>query len=201
MLGCSFHGHWGFGLLTLYGTKKSRAFRCLWMLEEAGVDYELQNVDFAEGETRQSDHLRINPNGKVPVLVDGERTIVESLAINLHLARNHAPQLWPTGHFADSDTYQWLAWAMGELEGPHDAANRSGADIDPAALDTSLEFLRRRLAGQAYIHGAEFTVTDLNTAAVLLRPRLRAVVSSDAHIQDWFNTCVHRPALQRATAD
>ena len=112
-----------------------------------------------------------------------------------------APQLWPVGQFAESDAYQWLAWAMGELEGPHDAANRSGTDIDPAALDTSLEFLRRRLSNQAHIHGDQFTVTDLNSTAVLLRPQFRAVARSDAHIRDWFNGCVHRPALQRVMAD
>ena len=171
------------------------------MLEEAGVEYELRHVAFAEGATRQSAHLRINPNGKVPVLVDGEHVVVESLAINLHLARNYAPQFWPTGQFAESDVHQWLAWAMGELEGPHDAANRSGTDVDRAALHTSLEFLRRRLSNQAYIHGGGFTVTDLNTAAVLLRPQFRAVARSDAHLKDWFNGCVHRPALRRALAD
>ncbi|MCZ0942799.1 MAG: glutathione S-transferase family protein [Gammaproteobacteria bacterium] len=188
-------------MLTLYGTKKSRAFRCLWMLEEAGVDYKLQHVAFTKGETQRTAHLRINPNGKVPVLVDGECTIVESLAINLHLARNHAPQFWPAGRFAESDAYQWLAWAMGELEGPHDAANRSGTDVDSTALDTSLVFLRRRLSSQAYIHGEQFSVTDLNTAAVLLRPQFRAVAFSDAHIKEWFNGCVHRPALRRVMAD
>ena len=168
------------------------------MLEEAGVEYQLQQVAFSTGETRRNAHLRINPNGKVPVLVDGERTIVESLAINLHLARNYAPQFWPAGQFADSDAYQWLAWAMGELEGPHDAANRSGTDVDSAALHTSLDFLRRRLANQSYIHGQQFSVTDLNTAAVLLRPQFRAVARSDAQIRDWFDICVHLPALQRA---
>ena len=201
MLGCRLHLLLGIALLTLHGTKKSRAFRCLWMLEEAGVDYELRQVAFAEGETRRNTHLQINPNGKVPVLVDGDQTLVESLAINLHLAKNYAPQLWPTGRYADSDAYQWLAWAMGELEGPHDAANRTETGIDAAALDTSLEFLRRRLANRAYIHGEEFTVTDLNTAAVLLRPRFRTVASSDARIQDWFNSCIRRPALQRVMAD
>ena len=188
-------------MLTLYGTKKSRAFRCLWMLEEAGLDYKLHHVAFTKGETRRAAHLRINPNGKVPVLVDGERTIVESLAINLHLAKNYAPKFWPAGQFAESDAYQWLAWAMGELEGPHDAANRSGTDVDSTALHTSLEFLRRRLSSQAHIHGEQFSVTDLNTAAVLLRPQYRAVARSDAHIRDWFDGCVHRPALQRAMVD
>ena len=118
MLGCRLHLLLGIALLTLYGTKKSRAFRCLWM-----------------------------------------------------------------------------------LEGPHDAANRTETGIDAAALDTSLEFLRRRLANRAYIHGEEFTVTDLNTAAVLLRPRFRTVASSDARIQDWFNGCIRRSALQRVMAD
>jgi glutathione S-transferase len=79
--------------MQLYGTG-GRVFRCLWMLEEAGIDYERVPVDWSLGESRTPAFLVLNPNGKVPLLVDGELQLFESLAINYHLARTCAPDLW-----------------------------------------------------------------------------------------------------------
>ncbi|MEL6416075.1 MAG: glutathione S-transferase N-terminal domain-containing protein, partial [Pseudomonadota bacterium] len=58
-------------MIKLYGTRNSRAFRCIWALEECGVDYELVPVDWQSGETRTPEFLTINPNGHVPVFQDG----------------------------------------------------------------------------------------------------------------------------------
>jgi glutathione S-transferase len=187
-------------MLTLYGTRQSRAFRCLWMLEEAGVDYRLEAVDFAKGEARNPAFLRINPNGKVPALVDGELTLFESLAINLHLARCYAADLWPLHPNGESRLFQWTIWAMGELEGPHDAANRSNTDLDADALHTSLDALRATLLDQDYLLENRFTVADLNTASVLLRPKIRPFAARDKQLGDWFRRCTSRPALARAVA-
>ena len=66
------------------------------MIEELGVPYELVKTDFANGDTRSPDFLRINPNGHVPALVDGELALFESLAINLYLAEKYGRgNLWP----------------------------------------------------------------------------------------------------------
>lgn len=187
-------------MLTLYGTRKSRAFRCLWMLEETGVEYRLESVDFAKGESHQADYLRINPNGKVPALIDGDLKLFESLAINLHLARRYAPDLWPSDADGESLLFQWTVWAMGELEGPHDAANRSNGDLDSGRLQRSLDALRIRLREQDYILGSHFTVADLNTASMLLRPKLRPVANQDPDLRGWLEQCTSRPALARALA-
>ncbi len=187
-------------MLTLYGTVMSRAFRCLWMLEEAGVAYELKSVDFATGETKAPDYLKLNPNGRVPLLVDGGLSIWESLAINLHISRRHAPQFWPSSQDQESRLHMWTAWVMGEIEGPHDAANKTGTDLDPAALDLSLNALRETLGASPYLLGSDFTVADLNVASVLLRPKTVEVVKADAVLLDWFNLCTSRPALARVFA-
>ena len=184
-------------MLTLYGTPMSRTFRCLWMLEEAGVAYELKSVDFAKGETKDPDYLRLNPNGRVPLLVEGELKIWESLAINLHIARRHAPQFWPTTEDQESRLHMWTAWVMGEIEGPHDAANKAGTHLDRAALDLSLNALRETLGVSPYLLGADFTVADLNVTSVLLRPKTVEVVKADPRLRDWFGRCTSRPALAR----
>ena len=144
------------------------------MLEEAGIEFEHVPVDWAAGETRAPEFLEINPNGKVPLLEDGDLKLFESLAINYHLARAYASHLWPSTEPGASIATQWLAWGMGELEGPHDAANRANALIDVDQLDTSLNALRGALSDRAYILGDEFSVVDLNTACLLPAASTRA---------------------------
>ena len=58
-------------MITLYGTPASRTFRCLWMLKELGLEYEHVPTNFA-GENKQPDYLALNPNGRIPTLVDGD---------------------------------------------------------------------------------------------------------------------------------
>ncbi len=184
-------------MIQLYGTVRSRAFRCLWMLEECGVSYELVPTDYASDAVRKPQFLTLNPNGKVPLLVDGDVVLFESLAINLYLASRYMPSLWPA---AQAELMQWMMWCMGELEGPHDAANRSQLPIDAARLDRSLEALRRQIRTQGYVLGDRFCVADLNVAAVLMRPQYRPIARADATLAEWFGECSDRPALQRALA-
>ena len=82
-------------MIRLYGEPRSQAFRCVWMLEELGLDFELVPTSFSNGESRAPDFLAINPNGKVPVLVDGDTTVWESLAINHYLADRYDGGLRP----------------------------------------------------------------------------------------------------------
>ncbi len=106
-------------MLRIYGTPNSRTIRPLWMLEELGVAYELIKTDFANGDTRSLDFLRINPNGHVPALVDGELALFESLAINLYLAEKYGRGgLWPDSEADRGRTVQWSFWAMTECEQP-----------------------------------------------------------------------------------
>ncbi|MEM7000840.1 MAG: glutathione S-transferase [Pseudomonadota bacterium] len=184
--------------MKLYG-KGVRAFRCLWMLEETGIDYEHVLTDWSSGASRTPEYLAINPNGKVPVLEDGGLRLFESLAINYHLALNYAANLWCNSSRDESLAMQWLAWGMGELEGPHDAANRSETQIHTERLQISLNALRRTLSNQPYMLGEKFTVVDLNTASLLLRPQYRKIALTDQELRAWFKTCTGRPALEKAT--
>jgi glutathione S-transferase len=106
-------------MLRLYGTPQTRTFRPLWMLEELGVPYELVKTDFASGDTRTAEFLRINPNGHVPALVDGDLALFESMAINLHLAERYGSGgLWPATADDRARAVQWSFWVMTECEAP-----------------------------------------------------------------------------------
>ena len=185
--------------MKLYG-KGGRSFRCLWMLQEAGVEFEHIPVNWAAGETRTAQFLALNPNGKIPVLVDGEHRLFESLAINYHLARHYAAHMWVDNPGDESLAVHWLAWGLGELEGPHDAANLANSKIDPDRLQIALNALRQTLSAQPYMLGDVFTVVDLNTASLLLRPQYRKVALGDEDLGAWFRACTQRPALARAMA-
>src|SRR4051794_24841156 len=68
----------------------SRAANTVWMLEEVGVEYELKFVDIMSGEQKKEDVTKLNPMGKLPLLVDGGTVVTESAAIGLYLADRYA---------------------------------------------------------------------------------------------------------------
>jgi glutathione S-transferase len=104
-------------MLRLYGTPQTRTFRPLWMLEELGNPYELVKTDFANGETRSPEFLKLNPNGHVPALVDGDLALFESMAINLYLAETYGRgTLWPASEADRARAVQWSFWVMTECE-------------------------------------------------------------------------------------
>ena len=185
-------------MIKLYGTRKSRAFRCLWALEEYGLDYEFIPVDWQTGETRRADFLAINPNGHVPVFEDGETRLVESLAINLHISEIAPSEISPQDASERTQAIQWTIWAMGELEGPHDAANRAGIDVDEGLRSQAFTVLEQHLTQSAYLLADRFTIADLNVASVLMRPKYMPHVSGFERLANWFQTCATRPALARA---
>lgn len=167
------------------------------MLEELAIDYERTATRFGK-DTETAAFLKLNPNGKIPVLEDNGLVLVESLAINVYLARTYGHELWPDDALDQARTISWMAWALAELEGPHDAANRSQSIIDAGRLRRSLDVLRQTLANQPYLLGTNFSVADLNTACVLMRPQYQKVVRIDKSLQHWFRRCSTRLALARA---
>ena len=74
-------------MLQLYGNPRSRAMRCLCMLEEIGEPYQLIEKSTRTDELQSADYVRLNPNARIPTLVDGDFVLWESMAINLYLAQ------------------------------------------------------------------------------------------------------------------
>ncbi|MBI3769958.1 MAG: glutathione S-transferase family protein [Deltaproteobacteria bacterium] len=200
-------------MIKLYGVPMSRAMRAMWMLEELGLPYERVKVDFADGGTRKPDYLKINPNGHIPALQDGDVTLFESMAINLYLARKYDQGLWPKTVADEGRAFQWSVWAMTELEEPvitallHrvflPAAQRDAKKADDAAerFKTPLAVLNGALAGRTYLTGSVFTVADLNVASVVsIAPMCGIDLAPAPNVQAWFQRCSARPALARAQA-
>jgi glutathione S-transferase len=197
-------------MITLYGIPRSRAFRCLWMLEELGLEYENIPTNFL-GENKQPDYLALNPNGRIPTLVDGDTVLWESMAINLYLAAKYDGGLQPKSVEELGRATQWSFWVMTEIEKPvveylfhalilpedeRDAAVRATA---ASQLEAPLAVLDGALAGRDHLVGDRFSVADLNVASVLAWSLLAGFDFSDfPNVARWLGACASRPAAQAA---
>ncbi len=85
------------------------------LIDHLGVDADRHLVDLASGEQLSPSYLALNPNGKVPVLVDGDFRIWESNAIAVYLAEKTASDLWPSRDTARIDVLRWMFWEQGHL--------------------------------------------------------------------------------------
>jgi glutathione S-transferase len=195
--------------LKVYGAVQSRAFRTLWMVEELGIPYEHEPV--LPRDARSASYLAVNPNGHVPAIVDDGFTLVESMAINLYLAAKHR-KLWPGDVQGQGLAYQWSFWAITELEADLLTALRHRAMFAEAERDEKLaraaeERLQRplavldeALASSPHLAGPEFTVADLNVAAVLSWSRGGQIALDPfAHAARWYAECLGRPARKAAS--
>jgi glutathione S-transferase len=113
-------------MIRLYGSPISRAQRVMWMLEELGVAYEQLPAGAPSnlGPTvSQNEVRRLYPSGKIPVLVDDDYAITESLAINLYLARKFSGEVSPATDEEWGRTFQWTSWVLDEVDKDIQKAN------------------------------------------------------------------------------
>ena len=196
----------------IYGISGSRAIRSLWAIEETAIEYEHIKTNFA-ADSKSPAYLAVNPNGRIPALIDGDVTLFESMAINLYLAKTYAPNLFPTNPADEARAMQWSVWAISEIEPlqmqivvqkfftPDDKRNQAVIDGATNGLERPLAVLDAHLAEQDYLLGNSFTVADLNVAAVMLLLNMVKVdLSGCKNVTRWTTACYARPALERAQA-
>src|SRR5262245_50946421 len=135
------------GMLKIYGWKRSRAIRCMWVMEELGLEYEQVPLNPHAGETRTPEYLALNPSGKIPTLVHDDFVLTESMAINWYLASVFPGTLQPRDPRQAAKVQQWTSWAITELEPPVIAIMREGRR-DKEQIDTG-----RIEAWHAAVHG------------------------------------------------
>lgn len=107
--------------LTLYGLGPSRSFRCLWALEEAGLEYDYHNINIGqtvEGGGQHPDYLKLNPQGKVPCLVDGGFVLTESAAILNYIDALGSANLIPSNAQQRARYDEFCFFVLSDLEQP-----------------------------------------------------------------------------------
>jgi glutathione S-transferase len=166
--------------MRLFEFGPTRSIRVRWTLQELGVDFEAVTVNLVAGEHRSPAFLKINPAGRVPVLVDGELVLTESIAIVLYLAEKYIDRgLLPTDFGLRAQVNRWLLFAATELEQPlwriarHTAlypeAKRLPADVTLAREDFKpmAAVLEEHLRGRQFVVGNSVTVADFVLAFTL----------------------------------
>lgn len=194
-------------MIQIYGPKQSTAWRCFWMCEEVGLPYEMMPMDFSKGEHKSEAYLKLNPNGKVPTLVDGPFVLWESVAINAYLAEKHKPELLGSSIEDRAHVQQWGYWTVANLAHPvevlvvHKWRPFPPEVLAKAAEDTKhfLGILEGCLAGKDYLVGNAFTLADLNVgSAVATAQRGGIDVAAYPLITAWFGKLAARPAFLKA---
>src|ERR1700728_1812718 len=198
--------------LRIYGIARTRAFRALWVAKELGLDFEHLPIEIGDDGAKSPEFLAINPNGRLPVIVDGDFVLFESLAITLYLAKKHSPgRLYPATLEGEARAWQWSFWAISEVDRGVNiwslhAVRLPPAERDPAKRDEALKVvaepfrvLDAALATQPYLLGGEFTVADLNVAAIISRA-VDMDLSAVPNLKDWLTRCLSRPAARAALA-
>jgi glutathione S-transferase len=198
--------------LQIYGVARTRAFRALWIAEELGLAYEHVPVEIGEAGARTPEFLALNPNGRLPLIVDGDFVLSESLAITLYLAKKYSHgALYPAALEAEARVWQWSFWALVEVDRGVNIWSLHAVRLPPDERDAALrdealkllaapfKVLDAAVAGGAYLLGPDFTVADLNVAAVISRA-VDMDLAPWPHLQNWLTRCLDRPAARQALA-
>ncbi len=198
--------------LKIYGIARTRAFRALWMAKELRLDYEHLPIEIGDAGARAPEFLGLNANGRLPFIEDDGFVLFESLAITLYLAKKHSNgRLYPGTPEGEARAWQWSFWAIAEVdrgvniwslhalrlpEAERDAGKRNEA---LRVVVAPFRVLDAALSNQLYLLGDEFTVADLNVAAVISRA-VDMDLSATPNLRAWLMRCLARPAARQALA-
>jgi GST-like protein len=202
--------------IDLYTAATPNGFKVSIGLEELGLPYEVKIVDLRRGDQLKPDFLRINPNNKIPAIVDrrgpnGQAvTVFESGAILMYLAEKTGRLLAPSG----SERYaalQWLFFQVGNtgpMLGQVNHFRVYAAEKLPYAIERYTNEARRlygvldhRLAEAKYLAGDDYTIADIANFPWLRGHERQGVdISQYPHLGRWMDEMRARPAVQRGLA-
>lgn len=179
--------------ITVFG--EGRGFRVVWLLEEMGLPYRLRPVDLIAGAENDPEFLAVNPAGFIPALMDGDVTMVESIAIMQYLVARYGPTpLAPEPHDPSFHLYQQFlhlgeAGLMGFLFfvfadrvlAPEAERNSWTGKYAQELFESRRELVSRQLARSPYLAGATFTAADISvTYALEFGKRIGGVTLDEA---------------------
>ncbi len=201
-------------MIDLYALTSPNVRKIYIMLEELELPYKEIFVDVWKGDNYKPEFRKLNPNGKIPVIVDHEGpggrpyTVIESGAILMYLADK-------TGRFLPKETaprYEVIQWLMVQLTGvgPMFGQFTHFRMFAPAGQDYSLsryrtellrlyDLLNARLGASAYLGGPDYSIADIATFPWTANHKAQGVKLEDLpNLARWFNAISARPAVQRA---
>jgi glutathione S-transferase len=190
----------------------TRDLRVLWTLEEIGIPYRIQPLDFFRGELKSPEYLRVQPFGQIPAIDDDGFVLFESAAIVLYLAEK-ARQLLPPDRQGRALVTQWAFAAVNSVEPElaqlfvldHFAAHESWAkERRPAIVERAeakLARLESVLAKREYLVGDAFSAADLLMAHVLRLAQHTGLLSAAPSVAAHQARCEARTAWRKVIAE
>ncbi|MES2035405.1 MAG: glutathione S-transferase family protein [Pseudomonadota bacterium] len=198
-------------MITVFGGQTSRSIRVVWLLEEMGLPYRVRQVDmFKAGE--DTEFLAANPAGYIPVLQDGEVTMVESIAIMEYLMGRYGPTpLAPAGADPAFPTYQQFLH-LGEAGiatllmvpvvsgflAPEAERDNWGARQATQWVRNRLKLVARQLARSPYIAGEAFTAADISITYALQFARNQGGLTLGEAETAYLDRTMGRDGFKRA---
>ncbi len=198
--------------MKLYFAPNSRAVRIAWLLEELGLEYDVEKYNVGDRALRTPEYYKIHPMGRIPVLEDGETRIYESGAIVQYLLARHG-----NGKFVPAvedpsfpEYLQWLHYAEGSIMGqvnilvvetillPPEKRNDVNVNRALKLLRVALGNVDNRLQDREYLTGT-FTGADIMTGhACFGAMNAGAEIDDYEHLNAYINRLLKRPALEKA---
>lgn len=200
--------------MKLYYAQNSRAVRIAWLLEELGLDYEVEKFALGDPRMRSPEFRKdVHPMGRVPMLEDGDTKIIESGAIVEYvLARHGDGRMKPAVDSPDFPTYlQWLHYCEGMIMPPintivvetillpPDRRNEGNAKRAIKLLGQMLSAVNAHMEGREFIAG-DFSGADIMTghSVIVSRNMLKSDFSDLPNLNAYADRLLERPALQKA---
>jgi glutathione S-transferase len=199
-------------MLKLHFAPNSRAGRIVWLLEELGLDYEINKMAFHPKDLKSDEHRARHPLGRVPVLEDGDLTLYESGAIVEYILERHKNGgLKPAVEDPRFPTYlQWFHYCEGMVMPPvntivvqtillpPDRRDKTALEQAQRLLKKAMAPLDEALAGKDYLIG-DFSAADIMLGhASFMSNRLGGVPDELENVKAWIGRIEARPAFQTA---
>lgn len=200
--------------LVLYYSPMSTATISSLVLAELGVPHESVKLDIRAGDTKKPDYLKLNPNGKVPLLVHEGVTIFESAAITMYLGETFGVDrnLYPAPGPKRGEAMKWIVWTnvtLGDAVGrwtrntmqwvPAEQQNAKAGEAGLEDVHDHLRTLDHALEGRQFLVG-EYTLADTHLSSFVdwLR-HMKVDMSAYKNVQAWGERCAARPAYIKVT--
>lgn len=196
-------------MIDLYTAPTPNGFKVSIALEELGLDYNVHALNLGDLDQKKPDYLAINPNGRIPAIVDrgaNDFAVFESGAILIYLAEKTG-RLLPTDAKGRSEVLQWLMFqvgGVGPMQGQANVFVRYFPETIPSVIDRYQKETRRlygvlnnRLEDHQYLAG-DYSIADIATWP-WVRAHFWAGVDLDGlpHLQRWLDEIAARPAAQK----
>jgi glutathione S-transferase len=199
--------------MKLYGFPPTRSIRALWLLRELDLDFEYIQVDPMKGELSRPEFLAVNPAGKLPVLVDDDLVLSESIAIVLYLAEKYQQkEFLPADLRARAEVYRWLLFTATELEQPiwriarhthgYSIEKRLPAEINNASQDflDMAAVMEKHLETHPVLVGENVTVADFVAAYTLDMASMVHLLEDLPNLRAYMERMYARPKAPQRIA-